>query len=439
MITRLHIQNFKSLRDVVIDPMPPFMVLVGANSSGKSNFVKALEFLFSVMREGLSNSVDKFGGYENICYRRIRRSKKAIRFDFELEWDNIRKVYPGDENQKSLIIGKINWKYSFAFQSSETTIDSPYEVPFENFEIEVYAANAGGRLFHLLREKGKPLEWELDKKVTDSLKKSELLDFFQPAIDNGPFFHEGKGSSELIVAGWNQNPLLTSFLDYFDGCRTYHLIPDEARQPVRDIVAAGTLLNAEGTNLAAIIRYLQKEIPDSYEELFDHLKIVVPTLESINLYYTDNKQLSYNFKESGIKRPWHLKDISDGSIQALALFTPLVHEDVQFAAYDEPENSVHPWIQKHFVRTCVEESEGGRQIVLATHSTDIVNEVPPKSLYIIERNRRGETIIRSALEKNPELIEIVDEKIMKPGEYWESGALGGVPVQLPLFDEDEEE
>jgi len=48
-LKRLEIRNYKSLRDVVIEPTP-LPVLVGPNAAGKSNFADALDFLGEVYR-----------------------------------------------------------------------------------------------------------------------------------------------------------------------------------------------------------------------------------------------------------------------------------------------------------------------------------------------------------------------------------------------------
>lgn len=38
-IRRLQVNNFKSFKELRVDDMPRFGVLIGANASGKSNFV----------------------------------------------------------------------------------------------------------------------------------------------------------------------------------------------------------------------------------------------------------------------------------------------------------------------------------------------------------------------------------------------------------------
>jgi len=46
MLKRIHIENFKSLKNVTLD-LQPVNLLIGPNNSGKSNLLKALEFMSS--------------------------------------------------------------------------------------------------------------------------------------------------------------------------------------------------------------------------------------------------------------------------------------------------------------------------------------------------------------------------------------------------------
>ncbi|RKZ51827.1 MAG: hypothetical protein DRR08_28875 [Candidatus Parabeggiatoa sp. nov. 2] len=44
MFERIHIQNFLSCQDVVIDDMRGFTALVGRNGSGKTNILRAIQW-----------------------------------------------------------------------------------------------------------------------------------------------------------------------------------------------------------------------------------------------------------------------------------------------------------------------------------------------------------------------------------------------------------
>src|ERR1700710_1571278 len=81
---RLEIHNYKSLRNVAIEPTP-LSVFVGPNAVGKTNLADALDFLGHAYSWGLERAVAYKGGYESICFRDVRRSTEPIRFKVVFE------------------------------------------------------------------------------------------------------------------------------------------------------------------------------------------------------------------------------------------------------------------------------------------------------------------------------------------------------------------
>ncbi len=87
MIKNLSIENFKSILKDDIN-LKDFTVVIGANGTGKSNLVKALDFLATIPQIGLVATVNKFGGYEGIIPKAIsaNKVKKArVRFNYTTE------------------------------------------------------------------------------------------------------------------------------------------------------------------------------------------------------------------------------------------------------------------------------------------------------------------------------------------------------------------
>src|SRR4051812_37737918 len=83
-LKRLRVHNYKSLRDVEFEPTA-MSALIGPNASGKSNFANAVDFLAEVYTHGLELAIARKGGFENIAFRRQRRTKAPIQFELELE------------------------------------------------------------------------------------------------------------------------------------------------------------------------------------------------------------------------------------------------------------------------------------------------------------------------------------------------------------------
>lgn len=61
MLTTLAVQNYRSLRDLVL-PMSRLTVVVGANGTGKSSLYRALRLLAQAARNGAVAALAREGG-----------------------------------------------------------------------------------------------------------------------------------------------------------------------------------------------------------------------------------------------------------------------------------------------------------------------------------------------------------------------------------------
>ncbi|HSZ69756.1 MAG TPA: AAA family ATPase [Solirubrobacteraceae bacterium] len=77
-IERLHVRNYRALRDVRLDKLTPLTVLLGPNGSGKSTLFDVFEFLAEALRGGLRPAWDKRGRLREL---RSRESSGPISFE----------------------------------------------------------------------------------------------------------------------------------------------------------------------------------------------------------------------------------------------------------------------------------------------------------------------------------------------------------------------
>lgn len=73
-LRQITVKGFKSLRDVNIE-LKKLNILVGANSSGKSNFISLFKFLNEYIEERLQNYVAISGGAESLLYYGSKETK----------------------------------------------------------------------------------------------------------------------------------------------------------------------------------------------------------------------------------------------------------------------------------------------------------------------------------------------------------------------------
>lgn len=84
-ITKVHIKNFRSLRDVTVE-LDDLTVLVGPNGSGKSNFLDALRFVQESIGIGLGYALEARGGVSQVSYRTPSGQLEDIDITLYLSW-----------------------------------------------------------------------------------------------------------------------------------------------------------------------------------------------------------------------------------------------------------------------------------------------------------------------------------------------------------------
>ncbi|MDW5564143.1 MAG: AAA family ATPase [Methanomassiliicoccus sp.] len=71
MIKRIYLNNFRSIKKNADVTLTPLTVIVGANNSGKSNLIKAIDFIGNVSRDGLRTTVRRYGGFKEVLPKGI--------------------------------------------------------------------------------------------------------------------------------------------------------------------------------------------------------------------------------------------------------------------------------------------------------------------------------------------------------------------------------
>ncbi len=86
IIKRIEITNFKSFKELKVD-LGKFNVLIGANASGKSNFVEIFKFIRDIANYGLENAISMQGDIEYLRNIKIGASENfSLKIVSEVEY-----------------------------------------------------------------------------------------------------------------------------------------------------------------------------------------------------------------------------------------------------------------------------------------------------------------------------------------------------------------
>lgn len=420
-VESIQISRYRSLYDVVFSP-GDFTVLVGPNNSGKSNFIDAVDFIAEAYRYGLDVAIGRKGGFENIAHRKMRRTKSPLVFGIvstmptrELAREGL---VPGVRRLREDAFGdEIRIAHNFQLVARSQAIEADYRVSSESLSIERRDSRGGVEELLSVHRQNDDVQVRVNEGLTDKGPLQQLVYPFDDAGFQKYLTSAGSPPSELLLGARIFNPVLSHFARAIANTRVYQLAPLEGRRP--GVPTPNPDLDRHGANLPAFVAQLRKN-PTVWAEILETMRRVVPGLQDIDTDFTPDRRLSLRFHESNVGRPWASEDVSDGTVQSLALLAALHDPRTEFLLIEEPENAVHPWIVRSFVEAS--RSVKNKQIVLTTHSPVLIDTLAPSEVRVVWRSR-GETHISPLLDLDPDAQGLWNQGTAKVFEMLDTGWL----------------
>jgi predicted ATPase len=214
---------------------------------------------------------------------------------------------------------------------------------------------------------------------------------------------------------------------------TYQLLRLDLAGIRRPIVAEpASALKGDGSNLANVFGTLTRERQAQFAHQLCQL---VPLFSDVDKELTGNGQQQLRFKDRWNDSLWYAPyEVSDGTLLLTAFLALQFQENpVDLVAVEEPERGLHPYLLEQLVEMLRKLSRGeigGRpvQVVLATHSADLLEYLQPEDVRFLDRDPKdGSAIVREAPSNDPDWQRYFDEYRKSLRSAWLSGGLGGVP------------
>jgi predicted ATPase len=407
-IHTVNITGYRSLYQVTVEP-GNLTVLTGPNNSGKTNFVEAIDFLAEVYRYGLESAISRKGGIENIVHRRMARTKRSLAFEVITSLEVGELAFLRNREQASRQ-DEVIVTHRFVILPASQRIDAEYRVSSEY--LAFFIPNSELPFFELTRE---------NEDVTANVDAVQLRN---TPLEEIEFYYDSDLYQRFptrptdLVARFRFNPIESSFARAMGNIRLYQLAPLECRRP--GVPAPNAEVDRHGQNLPALVAYLQKHHSSSWRRVIAAMQAIVPELVEIKTEYTPDRRLALQFVEKGVRRPWSAEDISDGTMQALGMYTAIFDPRTSLILFEEPENSLHSWVIRNFVDAC--RAAEGRQVILTTHSAVLLSYLAPKEVSLVWK-ANGQTNIRRIIEIQPEIESLWSDGNLTVFEMLDSGLL----------------
>ncbi|MBI3928147.1 MAG: AAA family ATPase [Armatimonadetes bacterium] len=136
--------------------------------------------------------------------------------------------------------------------------------------------------------------------------------------------------------------------------------------------------------------------------------------------------MSLLLQEAPFSDPTEALAASDGNLRLLALITALhLMPEHGLLCVEEPEHGLHPLVFGPLLDLIRERCapDGTRQVVVATHSPDLIDAAEVSEVIVAERQADGSTSLRRL--DSDDLGEWLQD--FRLGELWRMRHLGGVP------------
>ena len=182
-------------------------------------------------------------------------------------------------------------------------------------------------------------------------------------------------------------------------------------------------MRSDGGNLPAILYWLEQEDLQRYERICHHVRRVLPGFDSFQIEKQYGKvALRWRSKYSDKTYGAHLS--SDGSLRFFALVTLLnlpVEMLPDMLLLDEPELGLHPKAVV-LIGEMIQSLAEDRQIIVATQSPLMVDTFELDQLFVLE-------MVEGRTELRPQNVQALQDWLddFSVGELWQKNLLGGRP------------
>jgi predicted ATPase len=347
-LTRVVLRNYKSIGfcDVRLQPLT---YLVGANGSGKSNFLDALHFLRDALSGSLDLALNVRGGLSEVSRRTVGHPLTlGIRVEFVLA--DGRAGY---------------YAVSVAARPNGVRV----------VEHEECAVDQRG---------GARARFRVDQGVV-----AFPTDIALPALT----------ADRLALVAFSGLAMFRPVYDALSSMGFYNFDTKVMRQ--LQTPQDGSRLAANGENIASVIGHLEQVAPTGLERIREYMQTVVPSVQRVNRVQLGQME-TVMFQQERIgseSAPWkfHAQNMSDGTLRALGVLAALFQSNPDhrpsLVGIEEPETALHP-AASAALREALGRAAEETQVIVTSHSPDLLGDpdISAESLLAVETGSEGTRI-----------------------------------------------
>jgi predicted ATPase len=363
-ILELHVQGFRSLKDVTWKP-GDLNVVIGPNGSGKSNLLRMLE-LISISAQGrLGKHVRSLGGIEPLL------------------WDG---------EAAAIIVGLGTSRLSPAHDRINYDVSLVRIGQTSGFRIERELLGT-----YVQVEQGSGSQQNLF--VRDATRAAIFDENRQAFNVPEAYVREEETLTGLLNDPFTNNKFIPPYCQQLRAWSVYQYLDTSSDAPIRQASVARfeKRVDPDGQNLINVLhtlytgdREFKREINDAMTAAFgdDFEELVFPPAA--------DQRIQLRVRWKSLSREQSAADLSDGTLRFLFLLTVLASPDpAPLIAIDEPETGLHPSMLPIIGEYAVDAAQRS-QVILTTHSPQLLNAFnATNSTTTVAQWSDGQTLLKT--------------------------------------------
>ena len=371
-IESIRIRGFRSLADVEMTGMPQATVLIGANGSGKSNFMRFFEMLSWMLRwRRLQEYVQWQGGADDQLFG---GNATTPRMEAEL--------------QVRTEMDQLEYRFTLAHAHPDRLLFTG-----ERFRSSIISSGTVTSLHQFG-------SGHLEAKIAEAARSSD-----------DPVGPESDASLvSLLMRGW--------------GIFQFHDTSDTSNLKKRWDVTDNRQLRSHGGNLAAVLYRLEQRDRVRYERICRQIGRVLPGFDRFDIE-EDYGRVLLRWRAKWSDKSYGAHLTSDGSLRFFALVTLLNLPPGMLPnviMLDEPELGLHP-AAIALLGGLIKSLSVERQVIVATQSPLLVDAFDLDDIFVLDLEE-GRTICRKL---DAESYQHWLDDGYRSGELWRKNLFGGRP------------
>jgi predicted ATPase len=386
------IRNFKALQDIHLKEIPNFIVLVGANGTGKSTLFDVFGFLRDALTGNVRQALDARGRFSEVVTRGHEKESILVELQVGLPIAGRSRLVTyhleiGVEDGRPVV------KHEFLRYKR-----GRYGAPFYFLDFH----NGSG--FAIRNEEDFDKQDEELEREEQQLESPDIL-----AIKGLGQFQRFKAASALrqLLENWHVSD--------------FHISAARGR---KEATGAVEHLSETGENLPPVAQYLYENHPDVFKKILQRMQRRVPGISGVEPELTQDGYLILRFRDGTFKTPFLDRYVSDGTIKMFA-YLVLLHDPKPhpLLCIEEPENQLYPTLMGELAEEFRDYAQRGGQVMVSTHSPGLLNATRLQEvLWLVKRD--GLTEIRRA--QDDAQVRRYMEQGDKMGYLWKQGFFTGV-------------